>query len=166
MYYQIRPVYPNELMHSGVKGQKWGVRRYQNSDGTLTEAGKRRYNRSYRKKIDDAVEKRMKTETNMTKRSAALAEIQDMSMRNVIKTMAGMYGGVIGGAAASAGAAAAAAALSSAGMLAVSAAAPVVGAGITVASIANGIRKAVLLSEAENYYKYQKDKDVKTVNVT
>ena len=34
-----------ELYHSGVKGMKWGVRRYQNKDGTLTEAGKKRYNR-------------------------------------------------------------------------------------------------------------------------
>lgn len=32
----------NELMHYGVRGMKWGVRRYQNKDGTLTAAGKRR----------------------------------------------------------------------------------------------------------------------------
>ena len=31
------------IEHSGVKGQRWGVRRYQNADGTLTEEGKRRY---------------------------------------------------------------------------------------------------------------------------
>lgn len=31
------------LMHHGIKGQKWGVRQYQNTDGTLTEAGKKRY---------------------------------------------------------------------------------------------------------------------------
>ena len=32
-----------ELNHSGVKGMKWGVRRYQNKDGSLTPAGKKRY---------------------------------------------------------------------------------------------------------------------------
>ena len=31
------------LYHHGIKGQKWGIRRYQNLDGTLTEAGKERY---------------------------------------------------------------------------------------------------------------------------
>lgn len=31
------------LIHWGVKGMKWGVRRYQNSDGSLTPAGKKRY---------------------------------------------------------------------------------------------------------------------------
>ncbi len=34
----------NEILsHYGIKGMKWGVRRYQNSDGTLTSAGKKRY---------------------------------------------------------------------------------------------------------------------------
>jgi hypothetical protein len=33
----------NELYHHGIQGQKWGVRRFQNEDGTYTEAGKERY---------------------------------------------------------------------------------------------------------------------------
>ena len=33
-----------ELYHHGVKGQKWGVRRYQNTDGSRTSLGKRRRN--------------------------------------------------------------------------------------------------------------------------
>lgn len=33
------------LEHHGIKGQKWGLRRYQNSDGSLTDAGKKRYAR-------------------------------------------------------------------------------------------------------------------------
>ena len=35
--------YESELYHHGIKGMKWGRRRYQNSDGSLTPAGKSRY---------------------------------------------------------------------------------------------------------------------------
>ncbi len=33
------------LSHHGIKGQKWGVRRFQNKDGSLTEEGKKRYSK-------------------------------------------------------------------------------------------------------------------------
>lgn len=35
--------YGGELYHHGIQGQKWGVRRYQNPDGTLTDEGRKRY---------------------------------------------------------------------------------------------------------------------------
>ena len=38
----MKVIYTTELYHHGVKGQKWGVRRYQNPDGTLTKRGAKR----------------------------------------------------------------------------------------------------------------------------
>lgn len=38
-----------DIEHSGIKGMKWGVRRYQNKDGSLTPAGKKRYNQELSK---------------------------------------------------------------------------------------------------------------------
>lgn len=50
------------LSHHGIKGQKWGVRRYQNADGTLTSDGKKHYgldklNSNNRKDISNLSEK-------------------------------------------------------------------------------------------------------------
>ena len=43
----------SNLQHHGIKGQKWGVRRFQNTDGSLTAEGKKRYSvNDYQQAID------------------------------------------------------------------------------------------------------------------
>lgn len=54
--YSYNPYYEKYLAHYGVLGMKWGVRRYQNKDGSLTPKGKKRQ-KELQKKLDDAMQK-------------------------------------------------------------------------------------------------------------
>ena len=55
----------NELYHHGILGQRKGIRRYQNYDGTLTEEGRLRYNQNYKKnKADGSLPTKDKNDGN------------------------------------------------------------------------------------------------------
>ena len=69
------------LAHHGILGQRWGIRRYQNPDGSLTEEGRRRYwGFSSVKGRDEIIAKRPVTKLVKSRTSAdraAIKEIQD-----------------------------------------------------------------------------------------
>ena len=50
----------SELYHFGIKGMQWGVRRYQNNNGSLTSAGKKRYNKMSDDKLQKVLYKQVK----------------------------------------------------------------------------------------------------------
>lgn len=58
----------DELYHHGIFGQKWGVRRYQNSDGSLTAQGKKRYGGNSYKELTREGKKKYKTDIAITKK--------------------------------------------------------------------------------------------------
>ena len=77
----------NELYHHGIKGMKWGVRRYQNKDGTLTSAGKRKaekmkkeYSNLTGKQLRQLPSKKTSSETPSTKKKT-ISEMSDDELR-------------------------------------------------------------------------------------
>ena len=66
MIYKITPggiMDQDYLMHHGIKGQKWGERRFQNPDGSLTPEGMRRYNQ-YKEKYGEKTAARLMRSMN------------------------------------------------------------------------------------------------------
>ncbi len=66
----------SKLYHSGVKGMKWGIRRYQNADGTLTEEGRARYGADSYQEMSPSqranFDKDMTTRSDKLKRNTAI----------------------------------------------------------------------------------------------
>lgn len=69
----------NELKHWGIKGMKWGIRRYQNKDGTLTTAGKKRYAQEIErlKKEEKILKNKQRTKAQLDKLEAKRKEIEE-----------------------------------------------------------------------------------------
>ena len=68
----------NELMHWGIKGMKWGVRRYQNRDGSLTPAGRKRYDKEMAKlKEEEKIAKnKLRTQAKINKLEEKRKEVE------------------------------------------------------------------------------------------
>lgn len=66
----------DELWHWGIKGMKWGVRRYQNKDGTLTAEGKKRYQQDDHPDYTRAHEKKSVRELSDAELNAKINRLQ------------------------------------------------------------------------------------------
>ena len=77
------------LIHHGIKGQKWGIRRYQNPDGTLTNKGKAHYQKADEKfvnKKSDKIYNKAKKQSEKEMSKFVKKEMSGMTGRTAINT--------------------------------------------------------------------------------
>ena len=90
----------DELKHYGIKGMKWGVRRFQNADGSLTADGRKRYGsediRNVKKQVDngknvvDGVKRsKAKAAEKQTEKKIKddLSQMSDQELRNIVNRL-------------------------------------------------------------------------------
>ena len=73
-----------KLYHAGIKGMKWGVRRYQNPDGTLTPEGEKRYAKNQQKSAKKAAAVLGNEIKNFAKGKDPNAESQTLAKAKVV----------------------------------------------------------------------------------
>ena len=89
VYYSVIRKGNDELCHHGILGMHWGIRRYQNYDGTLTTAGKRHYSNNSEKLAQDIYARANRGEkviTNHVKRAIGWAGGKMYGLENRQKT--------------------------------------------------------------------------------
>lgn len=74
------------IYHHGVKGQKWGVRRYQNEDGSLTPAGKKRYSEDLDSEVKESRKQDVKNRRTLSD-SELEAKIKRLKMERELKNL-------------------------------------------------------------------------------
>lgn len=74
----------NELYHFGIKGMRWGVRRYQNPDGSLTNAGKKRLKKGQTSNEETDSSNKPSTKSSPTK---TVKDMSDDELRQAINRL-------------------------------------------------------------------------------
>lgn len=73
----------SELKHWGIKGMKWGVRRYQNKDGSLTPAGKKRYSDGSTSSSSTS----KSSQTSQQPKKKTVSEMSDQELRDTVNRL-------------------------------------------------------------------------------